>query len=291
MRGPSRREPDTPGFWQHNWTVNADAVKALASNRDLWDKRVRAHLEHRLYPSEDVERGTYDLGEPEVSELGDVRGLRLVHLQCNAGADTLAWARRGAEVVGVDFSSVAITEAQRLAEIVGLPAMFVCSDLYDLPAELGGFDVVYTSMGVLWWLPDLDRWAAAVAGLLADGGRFYLYEIHPTSMALATGDGAFEIGEDYYGPGEPIVFETAGTYYEAPADFAAEPAMEHGTVHTLGSIVTALAGAGLRIEFLHEHPFTRFRMHPPLVELAEGFWSFPPGWPRVPLTFSLLATR
>ena len=291
MRGASRREPGTPGFWQHNWTVNADVVRALAANHDLWDKRVRAHLEHGLYPSLDVERGTYDLGEPEVSELGDVRGLRLVHLQCNAGADTLAWARRGAEVTGIDFSAVAIAEATRLADVVGSPATFVCSDVYDLPADLGPFDVVYTSMGVLWWLPDLDRWAAVVAGLLADGGRFYLYEIHPTSMALVAGDGSFSIGEDYYGPGEPIVFETAGTYYEAPEDFVAESAMEHGTVHTLGSIVTSLSAAGLRIDFLHEHPFTRFRMHPPLVEFADGFWSFPEGWPRVPLTFSLLATK
>jgi SAM-dependent methyltransferase len=265
--------------------------RALEANRDLWDKRVRAHLAHGLYPSDAVESGTYDVREPEVGELGDVRGRRLLHLQCNAGADTLAWARRGADVTGVDFSEVAIREARRLADATGLGARFVCADVYDLPGDLGTFDVVYTSMGVLWWLPDLDRWAAVVAGLLRAGGRFYVFEIHPTSMALVAGEGRrFEIGEDYFGPGAPIVFETTGTYYEAD-DFAAEPAVEHGTVHTLGAIVTALCQAGLVLEFLHEHPFTRFRMHPPLEQGPDGDWSFPAGAARVPLTFSLLARR
>ena len=269
--------------------VKGHAQRALEANRDLWDKRVRAHLEHGLYPSASVESGAYDLEEPEVSELGDVKGLRLIHLQCNAGADTLAWSRRGADVTGVDFSSVAITEARRLAHVAGLSATFVCSDIYALPADLGRFDLVYTSMGVLWWLPDLDRWAAVVAGLLARGGRFYIFEIHPTAMALAAEDGHFVIAEDYYGPDEPIVFETTGTYYEAE-DFAAEPALEHGTVHTLGAIVSALSNVGLRIEFLHEHPFTRFRMHALLEKDARGYWTVPSGFPRVPLTFSLLAT-
>ena len=263
--------------------------RAVAANRDLWDKRVRAHLQFGLYPSAKVEAGTYDVGEPETSEIGDVRGLRLVHLQCNAGADTLAWARLGATVTGIDFSAEAIAEARRLADATGLDATFVCADVLDLPAGLGRFDVVYTSMGVLWWLPDLERWAATAAGLLAPGGRFYMVEIHPVAMALVDSDGRFEIGEDYYGPGGPIVFETTGTYYEAE-DFVAEPAMEHGTVHTLGSTVTALCRAGLRIEFLHEHPFTRFRMHPSLVGDAESYWRFPEDAPRVPLTFSLLAS-
>ena len=269
--------------------MKGDAHRALEANRDLWDKRVQAHLEHGLYPSTEVESGVYDLDEPEVSELGDVEGIRLVHLQCNAGADTLAWARRGADATGVDFSSVAINEARRLANATGLSATFVCSDIYALPADLGRFDLVYTSMGVLWWLPDLDRWAAVVASLLARGGRFYIFEIHATAMALVAEDGRFVIGDDYYGPDEPIVFQTTGTYYEAQ-DFVAEEATEYGTVHTLGAIVTALANAGLRVEFLHEHPFTRFRMHELLERDARGYWTLPSGSPRVPLTFSLLAT-
>ena len=144
-------------------------------------------------------------------------------------------------------------------------------------------------MGVL-WLPDLSRWAEIVSSLIAPGGRFYLFEIHPTAMALTTDDDRLVVGDDYYGPGEPIVFETTGTYYEAQ-DFAAEAALEHGTVHTLGSIVTALAAAGLRVDFLHEHPYTRFRMHRLLEQDERGYWTVPHGHPRVPLTFSLQASR
>jgi hypothetical protein len=126
--------------------------------------------------------------------------------------------------------------------------------------------------------------------LVAEGGRFYMFEIHPGAMSLVAREGHLEIGADYYGPGEPIVFETTGTYYESK-DFVAEPAMEHGTVHSLGAIVTALSTAGLRIEFLHEHPFTRFRMHELLECDADGYWTVPAGVPRTPLTFSLLASR
>lgn len=264
---------------------------AVAANRDLWDKRVRAHLQHGLYPSAKVEAGTYDVGEPEISEVGDVRGLRLVHLQCNAGADTLSWARRGAITTGVDFSVEAITEARRLSSVTGIDATFVCADIYALPDDLGPFDVAYSSMGVLWWLPDLDGWAAAIARLLVPGGRFHLHEIHPMSMAVTEHDGRIELTEDYYGPGEPIVFESSGTYYDAPPDFAAESAVEHGTVHGLGQVVTALAGAGLRVERLTEHPSTTFKLHESLVWGDDGRWSFAPGRSRMPLTFSLEARR
>jgi SAM-dependent methyltransferase len=232
--------------------VDSDDWRGIEANRDLWDKRVRAHLAHGLYPVDKVEAGTYEITAREVSEVGDVEGQRFVHLQCNAGADTLAWARRGATVTGVDFSEVAISEARRLATVTGIDATFVCADLYALPYDLGGFDVAYSSMGVLWWVPDLDRWAEIIAGLLVPGGRFYLDEIHPVSACLVERDGRLELGEDYFGTGLPIVAETTATYYDAPPGFAAEPGIQHGWVHSLGEIVTALCRAGLRIEYLHE---------------------------------------
>jgi 2-polyprenyl-3-methyl-5-hydroxy-6-metoxy-1,4-benzoquinol methylase len=142
-------------------------------NRDLWDKRVRAHIRHKLYPSAAIEDGTYAIEEPEPSEVGDVRGKRLLHLQCNAGADTLFWARQGASVVGLDFSQEAIDEARRLAAATNADASFVCSDLYRArDHDLGRFDVVYTSTGVLWWLSDLDEWARIIAEHLQPGGFF-----------------------------------------------------------------------------------------------------------------------
>jgi hypothetical protein len=146
-------------------------------------------------------------------------------------------------------------------------------------------------MGVLWWLPDLDAWAEVVTGLLVPGGRFYLHEIHPIAACLSDRDGHLEFGEDYFGDGGVIVFETTATYYQAPADFAAEPGMEHGWLHPLGEIITALCRAGLRIEYLREWPDAHFRMLPSFERGADGRWHPPPGTRPVPLTFSLLASR
>jgi SAM-dependent methyltransferase len=266
--------------------------QSLHDNRDLWDKRVRAHLDHGLYPSASVEAGTYALNAIEIAEIGDVTGRSLVHLQCNAGADTLGWARLGARVTGVDFSSVAIEEARRLADVTGVDASFVCADLFDLPRNLGRFDIAYSSMGVLWWLPDLTTWASVVASLLVDGGFFYLFEIHPIASCMRERDGWIALDWDYFGGSDTVVkFETSGTYYDAPDGFAAEPATEHGHIHGLGDVVNALVGAGLHIDFLHEHEVTSFRMIPSMVQRDDLTWVLPEGARRLPLTFSLRATR
>lgn len=272
--------------------VRGTAGSYLELNRDLWNKRVRAHLGARLYPSESVEAGTYVVGQPDAVEVGDVRGLRLLHLQCNAGADTLHWARQGASVVGVDFSSEAITEARRLAAVTGVPAEFICSDIYAVHEhDLGRFDVVYTSMGVLWWLPDLAGWARIIAEHLTEGGFFYINEIHPFAMTIDDDDGRLVLANSYFGSSEPLVFPSSGTYYESGDDFEAEPGTECGWIHSMGDIITALSTSGLRIEYLHEHPFTHFRMLPSFVGDDRGQWRPQPGHPDLPLTFSLRARR
>src|SRR5207245_4913253 len=115
-------------------------------------------------------------------ELGDVRGRTLLHLQCHFGLDTLSWARRGALVTGADFSPVGIETARALADELGLEARFVCSELYDLPNRLDGrFDIVYTSFGVLNWLPDIEGWSGVVDHFLSAGGTFYIAEFHPVT--------------------------------------------------------------------------------------------------------------
>lgn len=271
--------------------MSRDWSNAITANRDLWDKRMRAHLQWQLYPSDRVEDGTYVLTEPTRSELGDLGGRRVVHLQCNGGADTLALARLGATVTGVDFSREAVAEARRLAAATGIDATFVEADVYDLPDDLGDFDLVFTSMGVVWWLPDLDRWARVVAGLLRPGGHLHLEEIHPFASALAARGPRIEVGYPYFGNGLPTVEETTATYYAAPDDFAAEPGVEHGWVHTLGEIVTAVCRAGLRLEYLHEHDDTTYPMLEALERGADGLWRAPAGSPSIPLRFSLRARR
>jgi SAM-dependent methyltransferase len=194
-------------------------------------------------------------------------------------------------VVGVDFSSVAITEAERLARVTRTAARFVHSDIYELAGTpLGKFDVVYTSLGVLWWLPDLWGWARIIADHLDAAGFFYIHEIHPTAMMLTDTEGGLTVGHDYFGSPTPDVFEgTTGTYYDAPG-FSAEPGTECGWTHSLGDLVTALTEAGLHIDYLHEQPSTGFRMMPSLERDADGSWTTHARMPRVPLTFSLRAS-
>lgn len=259
-------------------------------NRDLWDKRVRAHLQFNLYPSAAVEDGTHMIAAPEPDEVGDVGGKRLLHLQCNAGADTLFWARHGASVVGLDFSQDAIDEARRLATVTGADATFVCGDIYAAADHnLGEFDIVYTSTGVLWWLPDLDGWARVIADHLKPGGFFYIFEIHPFSMIFDWG-GDLVPSHDYFATTPRIYEDSGGTYYEAGPDFVSESGTEVGFDHTLSDVINALTGIGLRIEFLHEHDHAKFRQLPQFEKDDRGEWR-PVNAPRLPWTFSLQATK
>jgi 2-polyprenyl-3-methyl-5-hydroxy-6-metoxy-1,4-benzoquinol methylase len=148
----------------------------LEANRANWDERTAVHLASRFY---DVEGWLRDRRGPrphELEALGEVSGLRLLHLQCHIGLDTLAWARAGARVTGLDFSPAAIDAARDLARRSGLSdkAEFVCADVYEAASALGHatFDIVYVSLGALCWLPDVDRWAEQVGALVAPGRRF-----------------------------------------------------------------------------------------------------------------------
>jgi SAM-dependent methyltransferase len=257
-----------------------------ALNRANWDDRVPIHVASSFYDLAGFRAGADTLRPFEPAEAGDVAGKRLVHLQCHIGLDTLSWARRGALVSGLDFSAPAISAASALASELGIRATFVVSDVYDAEAALGGrrFDIVYTGIGALAWLPDIPRWARVVAGLLAPGGFLYLVEGHPFAQILDDATGLV-VSRDYFDSG-PTVEEFAHTYTDGPA-------LEHvRTVefqHGIGEVITALIEAGLRIEFLHEFEFDAFGRYDSLQRHDDGTYRFPPGRPRVPLIFSVRA--
>src|SRR5262247_2913851 len=162
------------------------ADEALEANRRLWDSWARINLASRFYDVEGFAAGRgRDLDSIALAGPGDVRGKSLLHLQCHFGMDTIRWARHGAAVTGVDFSTEAIAAARALAARMGVPATFVHSNIYELPSKLDGrFDVVFTSHGVLGWLPDLDRWAQVVAHFLSAGGIFYVVDAHPVALCF-----------------------------------------------------------------------------------------------------------
>jgi SAM-dependent methyltransferase len=267
--------------------TDTDAVDWRALNRANWDDRVPVHLASKMYDLEGFRAGGGSLRPFEEAEAGDVTGKRLAHLQCHIGLDTLIWARNGALVTGLDFSEPAIEAARSLAADVGIDASFVVADVYDAVTALGGrrFDVVYTGTGALVWLPDIPRWAQVVAGLLEPGGFLYLVEGHPFVQILDDSQGA-TIVRDYFDD-RPQVEEYLYTYTDGPPlTHTRHVEFQHG----LGRIITALADAGLRIDFLNEHDFDAFQRFECL-ELRGDQYRYPAGRPRVPMMFSLRATR
>lgn len=263
----------------------------LAANRRSWDERVPIHAASRFY---DVERWMAERPGPrqrEVEALGDVAGLDLVHLQCHFGLDTLAWADAGARVTGVDFSPAAIEVAEELAKRAGLAdrSAFVCVDVYDAAQALAPrtFDVVYVSLGALCWLPSVGRWADQVAALARTGGRLYLHDGHPLAWSLAYDSLALE--HSYFEEPEPYVDDSDSTYTDN--DVALSNSRTYEWNHGVAEVVNALVDHGMRIDRLIEHDWTVHQRFPWLVETAPDQWSAPAGQPRLPLSFTVVATK
>jgi len=265
------------------------ANEAREANRRLWDERVPIHLKSAFYDVDGFVKGTRDGIEPfEAEELGPVDGLSLAHLQCHFGIDTLSWARRGARVVGVDFSAPAIEAARALARRVGVPeAEFVLADVYDAVSVLGGrrFDIVYTGKGALTWLPDLPAWAAVCGRIVAPGGVLYLSEFHPVGDVFGWGD-EFSPTYSYFLEG-PMVDESRGTYADVNAQTYENVSVEWH--HPLGDVVSAIAAAGFRIELVHEYPFTLYPRWAFLEHRDDGTYWFPAGKAMLPLLYSVRA--
>lgn len=266
----------------------------IEANRKHWNEVAPIHAGAISYDVPGFKAGKSSLYSVEREEVGDVRGKTLLQLQCQFGLETLSWARdEGAVVTGVDFSESAIDQARALAEECEIPGRFLVSDIYDLPNNLDGqFDIVLTTYGVLWWLPDLTRWAQIASSFVRPGGTFYIAEFHPFASVF---DDAPDVDDlhvkyPYFNPGPPLRFDLEHAYA-----YAGPPAkLQHGTTyqwqHGVGEVVTALIDAGLRIEFFHEFPFGLHFV--PFMERAEG-WMFrlTKHDGSVPLLYSIRATK
>jgi SAM-dependent methyltransferase len=269
--------------------------EAFGDNLATWERWTEIHVASGSYDVESFRDGRRPIRvrDYEIEEVGPVDGKSLLHLQCHFGLDTLSWARLGANVTGADFSPAAIEAAKTLASDVRMTARFVESNLYELPSNLDGqFDIVYTSRGVLGWLPDIRRWAQVVANFVKPGGFAYITEIHPVANAFDdenAGPGELRLRYPYWEHLQPLTFEVQGSY--ADRDAATDGLTEHSWNHSLGEIVTALIDAGLRIEFLHEFDFNEWEL-PYLVAADDRTWRLPGDDDgRLPLFFSLKATK
>lgn len=265
-----------------------DRAQYIAINRAHWDEVVPLHAASEFYDVAAFRGGESPLQSLELAEVGDVRGKSLLHLQCHFGMDTLAWARLGAQVTGVDFSPAAIATASSLATELGIAAEFVESDVLEL--DLGRqFDIVFASVGVLCWIPDFPAWARAASRHVKPGGMFYILDGHPLFNTLDDRREDLAIAYDYITSGRPQPYpQEDGSYAVRDAKLRHPQRVEF--THDLGEIVTSLIEAGLTIDFLHEHPFSSW---PALssMEPRDGYYHLPAGAPRIPFQYSIKAHK
>ena len=266
----------------------------LETNRRNWNERTPVHAASDFYDIEGFRNGCITLSELERSGVGDVHGKSLLHLQCHFGMDTLSWARLGADATGVDISDEAVALARELNDELGLGARFIRSDVLTLPDVLDEtFDVVYTAMGVLAWLPDLAKWASVVAHHLKPGGLFYLLDIHPVSQVFdettpvhAPEDLRIRYG--YFPDSAGRMFPGNEPSY-AGEGLIASPTWEWQ--HSLAEILGALLDAGLRLTSFDEHAVTMFEQFRGMVRGNDGLWRLPERHDSLPLIFTLTATK
>ncbi len=228
-----------------------DISQYTEKNRRAWNEI--ASVREASQPSAEVFRqGGSTLDPRELQAVGDIRGKKLLHLQCATGEDTLSWTLAGANATGVDISELQIVLAQQKAAEAGLSTSFVAADIYALPPELqnSSFDYVYTGRGVLVWLPDLTLWGRVISAALKPGGHFVLFDEHPIATSLSSSEGKLEIESDYFGRNKPEL--SSGWRHFQGGEQAIEEKVEF--LWPLGDIITALAQAGLYIERLEEYP-------------------------------------
>jgi SAM-dependent methyltransferase len=267
-------------------------------NRASWDERAAAHAGSPDYSLNEFVEDPAFLSKVvrfDLPRLGDIRGLRGVHLQCHIGTDTISLARLGAQMTGLDFSPASLAEARELAARTAANVEFVEAEVYDAAERLGRgtFDLVYTGIGALCWLPLIARWAKVVAELLAPGGRLFLREGHPMMWTLQEGrtDDLLVVDYPYFEREEPLVFEDAGTYVETDASF--QHNQTHEWTHGLGEIVTALLDSGMELTMLVEHDSVPWNALPGQMEQVGelGEWRLIDRPWRLPHTYTLQAVK
>jgi 2-polyprenyl-3-methyl-5-hydroxy-6-metoxy-1,4-benzoquinol methylase len=294
MDTPATAVMDVGRATAEDWWVSND-YRTL--NRASWDERASAHATSADYGFSRFAADPHHLSDVvtfDLPRLGSIVGLRGVHLQCHIGTDTVSLARLGASMSGVDFSSKALIEARRLSRLAGAEIDFHEADVYLAPEVLGRglFDLVFTGIGALCWLPDIRRWAEVVAALLRPGGRLFLREGHPMLFSLAEvgPDGRLVVEDPYFERTEPTVVTQSGTYVETDAEFS--QSLTHQWNHGIGEVVTALLDQNMEITTLIEHDSTPWEALPGQMErLPCGEWRLRDRPFRLPHTYTLQAVK
>ncbi|MCA0133019.1 class I SAM-dependent methyltransferase [Winogradskyella alexanderae] len=255
-------------------------------NKETWNKKVAVHAQSEMYNMEAFKSGKSSLMPYELQALGSVEGKSLLHLQCHFGQDTLSWSRLGANCVGIDLSDEGIKLARQLNEELNLNARFICCNVLDVSKHVyETFDIVFTSYGVIGWLPDLKPWGKMIAERLSPGGIFYLIEFHPILWMFDYIEGK-PIMKYHYNQEAVIYEEYKGTYADKSSSIISK---EYGWNHGLGDVVNALIEAGLEIEFLNEYDESPYDVFPDLIKKDSGMYGLKE--PLFPMLFELKAIK
>lgn len=274
----------------------------IESNRLNWDDRARLHARgatgYRLDRYRNDRSLLSDVVDFDRTYLGDISGLRVVHLQCHIGTDTLSLARLGADVVGLDQSGASLEAARELFASVDSAGTFVESNVYDAVEALGGeqFDLVYTGVGALNWLPDIARWGEVCAALVKPGGRFHIREGHPMAYAIDDTRDVDDTNESlrlkypYFQTVEPLTFDDEMTYVDTGGE-ALTHTRHHEWNHGLGEVFTALTSPGLQVTTFDEHRFLDWKMIPNQIERDELFYLPDHQIDQCPMMFTMAAIK
>jgi SAM-dependent methyltransferase len=256
------------------------------ANKAGWNKRTMIHKDSSMYDVPSFKKGKSSLNKIELEELGGVRNKTLLHLQCHFGLDTLSWAREGAIVTGIDLSDEAIKIAKELSEELNLPAEFICCNVYDsLQYIKQQYDIVFTSYGVIGWLPDLNKWANIIVQCLKPGGIFYMVEFHPVVWMM---DENFQHIKYHYHNEAVIAEEQSGTYTDRNADIHYT---EYSWNHSLSEVLNSLTEHGLIIRHFNEFNFSCYNCFNNIVQGEDGYWRVKGLENKIPMMYSVKAIK
>jgi 2-polyprenyl-3-methyl-5-hydroxy-6-metoxy-1,4-benzoquinol methylase len=264
----------------------SDNSEYFKANKATWNDKVKVNVESDMYAINAFKKGKTSLMSYELNALGDVNEKSLLHLQCHFGQDTLSWSRLGAKCIGIDLSDEAIKLAQQLNEELDLDAEFVCCNVLETTKHVKTtFDIVFTSYGVIGWLPDLKPWGQMIAEKLKKGGTFYMVEFHPIVWMFDYLEGK-PIMKYGYMQDEVIYEEYEGTYANQDSKMVSK---EYGWNHGLSEVINALTIAGLKIEYLNEYDESPYNVLPELFETKSG--NYTTNDKLYPLIFEIKATK
>ncbi len=255
-------------------------------NKATWNNKTDVHIASDFYDVEGFLNGKSTLNEIELNLLGDIKGKKILHLQCHFGQDTMSFSRMGAKATGVDLSDKAIERAKGFNEKLNLDAQFICCDIYDLPNHLDEkFDIIFTSYGTIGWLPDLDKWAKIVSHFLKPNGKFVFVEFHPVVWMFD--DHFKEVHYNYFNV-EPIIENESGTYADRSAAIATKTiTWNHPTSEFLNAIITN----GLELNSFDEYDYSPYNCFNETEEFEKGKFRIKHLENKIPMVFSLVATK